>query len=196
MGSKERFVVPGDLLAVIEEYFPGEGTYVLEERGEIRAAVAGHPFIDVRARRLNVRPAGRTPKVPKRGSTVYGYVSMVPRDDLALVRTTMEYPLLKIRELEWFPGILHISQASDKYVNSIYQVVRLGDIVKAQVLNSKPPYILSIRQPSYGVVAALCSRCGALLEKRPGTHLLICPRCGNKESRKTSPSYMYPLRGR
>jgi len=194
VAQPSKLVLPGDLLAVIEEYLPGEGTYVFEEAGEIRAAITGYPFIDMKTRKLNVKPAGRTPRIPRRGSIIHGYVSMVPREDLALVRMVGDERMRRLSGS--FTGVLHISQASEKYVNSIYQVVRLGDLIRAHVLSSKPPYILSIKLPQFGVVVAFCSQCGAILEKRPGSHLLVCPRCGNKEARKVSTYYMYRSRTR
>lgn len=186
-----RFVYPGQPLAVIEEFIPGEGVYVAD--GTIYAAVTGVVEVDSVSRRISVRPATPKPRVPTKGSIVHGYVANIPRDDLAIVKITHDEKLVPFSD--GFTGILHVSQAANRHVNSIYDVVRVGDAVRVQVLTGRNPFIVSIKQASLGVIAAYCSRCGAPLYRVPGQQHLVCLRCGNREQRKVATGYLFVRKG-
>lgn len=184
-------VYPGDPLCMIEEYAPGDGTYV-DEKGVVRAAVVGVVRVDNAARRISVEPASRKPRMPRKGRSVYAYVYGVPREDLALARIFADERMIPYNG--FFNGVIHISQASDKMLKSIYDAVKPGDVVKATVLSPQPPFMLSLKRPQDGVVLAYCSRCGAPLYRVPGQPQLVCLRCGNVEQRKTSPNYILVAR--
>ena len=57
-----QFVIPGQPLGVIEEFTPGEGTYV--EHGKIYANVSGRTLLDVQNKTVSVYPLVNTAKVP------------------------------------------------------------------------------------------------------------------------------------
>ncbi|RLF20306.1 MAG: RNA-binding protein, partial [Thermoprotei archaeon] len=104
------------------------------------------------------------------------------------------YAAVKIFEVEGkppltglFSGILHISQVSTSFVRTLYDVVRIGDIIRAQVLNRAPLYQISIRGREFGVVYALCSECLTPLVLR--SLQLFCPKCRRVEKRKVAFSY-------
>ena len=60
--------------------------------------------------------------------------------------------------------------------------------MRAKVIaNEKSPIQLTTKDKDLGVVYALCSRCRTPLIRRGDK--LICPRCGNVETRKLSPYY-------
>lgn len=189
---KGKLVYPGQPLAVIEEFLPGDGVYVAD--GTIYAAVTGVVEVDLSARRISVRSLTRTPRVPRKGDIVHGYVAAIPRDDIALIKVTHDEKMVPFSGT--FTAILHISQAADRHPSTIYDYVRVGDAVRVQVLNNGNPYIASIKHASLGVVVAYCSRCGAPLHRVPGQAHLVCLRCGNKESRKVASGYVYVKRGR
>ncbi len=187
-----RIVFPGEELAVIEEFIPGEGCY--EEGGRIYAARAGRVVVDMATRRISVKPFQDKPRIPRKGMTVHGYVQGVPREDIALITIIADERLRPFNGT--FTGILHVSQASIGRVESIYDVARLGEIVRATVLNNSNPFILSTRSASDGVILAFCSKCGAALYRVPGEEGLVCLRCGNREKRKISAHYMLVARPR
>ena len=180
-GSRE-LAVPGDLLGIAEEFLAGPGAY--EENYRVRAAVLGYVVRDTLGKVASVRPI-RYPNLPTPGSVVVGVVTEV-RDEYARVRIdavgdkVLQYP---------FTGILHIVQITERVGSTarIYDLVRLGDVVRAKVLSSRPPYILTAKEPKLGVVLASCSLCGATL--RPSGDKLVCPRCGNTERRKVAQGY-------
>ncbi len=180
----QKFVEPGDEIGVIEEFIPGVGTYV-DSLGVIRASLPGYVLVDMMSRQVVVRQATKVPRIPKKGECVYGVVVNV-RDELAIVHLISDCQ--GSRYSSEFTGLLHISQAADKYLKDIHEAVGLGDIIKARVTSDKLPYGLSLREGRNGVVIAFCSKCGSALKKLSG-EVLACPKCGNREKRKVSPDY-------
>ena len=185
-----QLVLPSDKLCTIEEFLPGEGVYTHE--GWVRSALVGRAFFDWSQRIVSViNPVGK-PRMPRRGSTVHGVVVALIRDDIVLVKIFADEHMRRFNGS--YTGFLHVSQASDRMVKSILEVVKPGDIIRAKVLNAKHPFQLNIKMGGYGVVAAFCSRCGAPLYRVPGQQHLVCSVCGNKEYRKVATGYIYVKR--
>jgi exosome complex component CSL4 len=88
-----------------------------------------------------------------------------------------------------FTGIIHISQTRREYLESMYDAFRIGDLIRARVLNNTNPFQLTTKEPSLGVVVAFCTRCGSILKKSDDR--LVCPICGNVEKRKISIMYYF-----
>ncbi len=184
MEERRKIVTPGEGLCVEEEFLPGSGTYV-DEGGVVRAAVIGEPVFDMASRRVNVRPLTRKNLLPKQGDIVVGVVSSV-KEDIAIIKVLgfeiyapFKNPLT---------GLLHISQISESRIENIYDAIKLGDLVRAKVINNYVPLLLSTKEPKLGVILAYCSKCGSVLIKKDST--LICPKCGNVEPRKVSIDYL------
>ncbi len=186
--SSGKVVLPGEELCVEEEFMPGSGAYV-DENGFVRAAVLGEPIYDMASRRVSVRPLTRRSLLPRQGDIVLGVVSGI-KEDVAIVKVLgfdIHAPFKNP-----ITGLLHISQISESRIESIYDAVRLGDLIKAKVLNNYIPLLLSTKEPRLGVVLAYCSKCGAVLVKESSG--LRCPSCGNVEQRKTSIDYLAVVR--
>jgi len=186
-GKNERPVVPGDPLAVIEEYNPGEGTYV-DESGWIRAAVKGIARFDVQARTVEVSPE-RPLRVPRANTDAVGVVTQV-RHDVVLVELYGKVRLQPTPRWEYeysgrFLGAIPIANISEEYVKDIADYYRPGDVVLVRVLNNQNPFHLATKQPQYGVLYAECSRCGTRLEP-VNQRTMKCPKCGHVEKRKVS----------
>jgi len=177
-----HLVVPGERLGVIEEFIPDSGTYVKD--GVIYSKIVGRALLDLLNKRVSVYPFVMGELVPKVSSIVVGQIGNAQSDNV-LVR------ILKIENKRLsgeFSGILHISDVSDRYVDSMNDVCKPGDIVRAEVISSKNRiFHLSINEKNLGIVYAFCSRCGTLLE--PQRFDLHCPKCGNIEKRKMAPDY-------
>ncbi len=178
-----RRVSPGDEICVIEEFLPGPGTF--EDDGIVRSALTGIVNADLMTRVVFVKPLVREPKIPERGDIVYGVVQVV-RDEFAIIKIIGDYQ--GRRYSVPYTGLLHISQATEKYVKNLYDVLRMGDVVKAKVLSSCLPYNLTLKEYRLGVVMAFCGKCGERLVKS-GSEVLKCPACGNVEHRKISSDY-------
>jgi len=179
-------VLPGDYLGVIEEYLPGEG--VREENGELYATRAGKVRINPEKMEISVQPVTDTPPLPQVGDIVLARVIEV-KPQAVIVQLLQIEGRENDREIATskLAGI-HISQVKEGFVEDITREFKIGDIVRAKVIaNEKSPIQLSTREKDLGVVYALCSRCRTPLIRRGDR--LICPRCGNVETRKLSPYY-------
>lgn len=176
------FVTPGEKLGVIEEFTPGAGTYVKD--GTIYAKIVGTALLDMLNKKVYVYPSTRVTSVPRVGSTVMGQVTGVT-SKTAIVR------LFKVgrRKISGvFTGVLHISDVSRGYTETMYEVCKPSDILRGKVVSElNRTYHLTTNDRRLGVVYAFCSQCGAMLEKQK--QKLICPRCGKTEKRKTALDY-------
>src|SRR3972149_10250587 len=84
-------------------------------------------------------------------------------------------------------GTIHISNVSEAYTEDIRDMFRLGDIIRAKVIQVKPPLQLTTAEPILGVVRAMCSQCRGPLEVRERD--LFCLRCERAERRKITQDY-------
>ncbi|MEM1725906.1 MAG: exosome complex RNA-binding protein Csl4 [Candidatus Bathyarchaeia archaeon] len=177
-----RFVLPGDLLGVVEEFIPNSGTYV--ENGNIYSNIVGMALIDFLNRKVSVYPLTYGARVPRVGSMVVGQVSSV----MPQIATVRIFRIGKRNLSGFFTGFLHVSDVNTKFVESMFEVCKAGDILRAKVISTKNrSYHLSIADRNLGVVYAFCSLCGGLLE-RSGSELK-CRKCGSIEKRKISADY-------
>jgi exosome complex component CSL4 len=175
--------VPGERLGVIEEFIPDAGTYVKD--GVIYSKIIGRALMDMLNRKVTVYPLKEGVKVPKAGATVIGQVGNAQSDNV-LVRITGVGA--KKRTSGAFGGILHISDVSDRYIDSMNEVCRPGDIIRAKVISEKNQiFHLTTDDRNLGVIYAFCSNCGTLLEQRRNE--MHCTKCGNIERRKTALDY-------
>ena len=186
MSQSERksglFVVPGDRLGVIEEFTPGPGTYV--EHGTIHSKITGCTLLDMLNKKVSVYPLVQAASVPQIGSIVFGQVLDVKSKKAVLRISQIEKKSLS----GFFSGILHISDVSPSYVETMFSVCKTGDIMKAQVISNKNrTFYLSTAEKNLGVIYALCSRCGHVLQLEERG--MRCSRCGNIERRKVAPDY-------
>ncbi len=179
---KSQFVLPGERLGVIEEFVPNTGTYVRE--GIIYSGVVGQVLFDLLNKRVSVRPLILEAKIPKVGSTVLGQVSHVQTENASVRIFKIGNKMLS----GVFSGVLHISDVQPSYVETMFNVCKPSDIVRAKVISEmNQVYHLTTNDKNLGVVYAFCSNCGYALElKRQNMH---CPRCGKIEKRKIALDY-------
>ena len=114
--SKKYIAVPGEKLYVIEEYLPGTGTYSCPD-GWIRSSVLGAVYIDNVQKIVYVKHVRNKPNIPKPGDIIIGVVSSVS-EDLAFI-DIFQIEGVNSRNID-FTGVLHISQASDVFINTLY----------------------------------------------------------------------------
>lgn len=179
-----HLVLPGERLGVIEEFIPDSGTYVKD--GVIFSKIVGRSLVDLQNRRVSVYPVVKTAVVPKVSTVVIGQVGNAQSDNV-LVKI---FRIGNKRLSGNFGGILHVSDVSDRYVNSMSDVCKPGDIIRGKVISEKNQiFHLSTNDKGLGVLYAFCSRDGMLLEQQSQRYDLKCPKCGNVETRKLSPDY-------
>ena len=177
-----HLVSPGERLGVIEEFIPDSGTYVKD--GIIYSKIVGRALMDLLSKNVSVYPLISGTPVPKVSATVIGQVGHAQSDNVFV----KIFKLGSKKLSGVFTGILHVSDVRERYVKSMNEVCKPGDIVRAKVISDKNQvFHLSTNDKSLGVLYAFCSRCASLLElKRYEMH---CPKCGNVEKRKTAMDY-------
>jgi len=177
-----RLVLPGDLIGTAEEFVPGLGTY--EDGGRIYAALLGHTKVDPTDHAVRVEALHAVPRLHE-NDAVYARVDEIKS---AMAVVTIVAAAENGRTVPGAPeGTIHISKAKDGYTDTLADEFGPGDIVLAQVLQSHPSVKLSTAPAAFGVVAARCQVCHALLERKAKE--LHCPRCGRREHRKIAESY-------
>ena len=177
-----RVVLPGDEVAVTEEYESGEGTY--ERDGKIYAVAPGILALDDSSKVAKVTQFNPPAKL-RVGDIVYATVSDI-RSSMATAEVVVLHGV--DRQLSGdTEGAIHISHVSSEYTEEFRQVFRLGDIIRAQVIQAQPSLQLTTAGPNLGVVKALCSECRGPLVKRGSE--LYCERCEHSEQRKTTSDY-------
>lgn len=179
----EKVVVPGEFIGTIEEYVPGQN--VVEINGKIFSNIYGTVHIDDKNMTVNIKPVVDLP-ILKVGEIVYAVVQEIYSEFVLLTVVAIEGV-----EREIVGGrqdaIIHVSKVSDRYVEDIGKMFRIGDIVRAKVIKAKPSIQLTTAEPHLGVVKALCMKCRGPLRKVD--NYLYCDRCGRKETRKISLDY-------
>src|SRR2546425_7484589 len=177
-----KMVLPGDEIATAEEFEPGEGTY--EKNGLVFAATPGVLVLDPGNRVARVR-AFNPPAELKVGDIVYGAI-----DDIGGMMATASILAIHGRSRQISgesEGTIHISNVSEDYTEDIHDKFRLGDVIRAKVVQVKPSVQLKTAEPDLGVVKALCSVCRGPLELRGRD--LYCPRDERTEQRKLAADY-------
>ncbi len=177
-----HLVLPGERLGVIEEFIPDSGTYVTD--GVIFSKIVGRSLLDLQNRRVSVYPVGNEAVFPKVATVVIGQIGNAQSDNVLVKIFRIGQKSLSGN----FGGILHVSDVSDRYVDSMSDVCKPGDIVRAKVISEKNQvFHLSTNDKNLGIMYAFCSRDGTLLEQ--DRYDLKCPKCGNIEKRKMAPDY-------
>ena len=174
--------MPGDEIALLEEYVPGAGAY--EEDGVVYSEYAGFLTLDPVEKIASVEPVKQTGALHK-GDIVYGVIRSI-RSMMAVV-DTLEIEG-RTREIAGSTnGTLHISKMSTRYVSDVERVFRLGDIIRAEVISAEPSLQLSTARADLGVVLALCRRCRKPMIRKG--RALYCEDCEITENRPVSARY-------
>jgi exosome complex component CSL4 len=180
--SSRKMVLPGDEVAISEEYIPGEGTY--EAGGKIYSSMVGELELDKRDMVARVR--GFNPPLElKQGDIVIGTVEDVKSSMVIISVVAVEGKTRAITgENE---GTIHISKVSEGYTKDLSREFRVGDIVRAKILQAKPSLQLTTGSKEFGVVKAHCSVCRQpmILKGRE----LYCENCERSEPRKIADDY-------
>ena len=183
MLSNGEFLLPGDTICNIEEALPGEGTY--EAKGLIYANVTGTVFMDKKKRTVSIFPKVKKPLVPKKGDVIIGQAESVNKH-----MTAIAVKYLNGQSIEpSYSAIMHISQCTRAYLDSMFDAIKEGDIVRGKIVDAHTiPLQFTTTYNELGVIYALCSICGERLRYlRRGT--LKCDNCGSVEPRKIAEDY-------
>jgi len=178
-------VVPGDKIAVIEEFLPDKNCF--EEDGSIIAEVTGEVIKDSKSHKIAVKPSKEHFSLNK-GDIGYGRVEFVKKQ----VASVDIIKINNVNVAKPINSILHVSEASRRFVRNMYEVTRPGDWIKFRVTRTEKPIYISFIGEDLGVVIALCNHCGhELVFFRRNS--LKCLNCNAVQGRITSKMYGKPL---
>lgn len=166
-----EFIFPGKEIATTEEAVAGQGT--AEENGSIVSSVIGIPS-------LNGGKAGvinpKAVRMLAKGDVIYGKVFDV-FDQVAMIQfKPTDGNIATGADMSF----LRISEVQKGYTDSFRDILKIGDLVKARILDVSPLGVyLTIAAPELGVVRAFCSACRGELDSK-----LYCSYCDRAERRK------------
>ena len=176
--QKGTGVLPGDKVAVSEEFLPGRHTY--DDSGLIRSLTSGSVVRDTKNMEISVKPAVE-PEVIKVDDWVTGQVEGAQANSANI----HIYFLNGKPTYKDFSGMLSLRGLSGGGRGARRTTpVKMGDVVRCRVFSLLNGIIhLTIDEPDMGVVAALCGNCGKPLLRGSATRAK-CDECGNVEERK------------
>ena len=176
------FVLPGDMVGSLEEFVPGDYTYARE--GMIFANTAGLVRVDPKTRSASIIPKTNPPVKLGQGDIVVGEVIDL-KDSLVIVSLAFKKGH-EDRPISDEEATIHISNVRNSYVKDLRSLFSMRDILKAKIVDGRQMR-LSTGDEDLGVIKAYCNRCLTGLMKKDGK--LVCPNCGNNETRKMSSAY-------
>jgi exosome complex RNA-binding protein Csl4 len=150
--SDRKIVEPGTPLAYSEELLAGPGVY--DDGTQLRAAVYGVAHTDPKSMTLSVVSAGKAVAQIEKGDVVIGQVTYIKPEALASVK------LVAVRGKEGrsillpVDATLHIGKIDARFIKSVDDEIRTGDLIRAKVIGTKGGPQLATDKPEYGVVQA------------------------------------------
>jgi exosome complex component CSL4 len=182
---------PGDQIAFIEEFESGKNTYV--DDGSIRSSTVGRKVYDLKRRIVRIEQKN-TPKLPKIGDIIVGYIDM-------LFGSMISVRILYINEVKSISGFSAISttrgislsggqsgwsrERGDRRSRITF---RVGDIIRGRVVSLLNSNIhITISERDFGVIYTLCYNCGGNTVKL--NNAVKCVECGTYEERKLTSDY-------
>lgn len=183
--SDDSWVLPGDKIAIIEEFLPDETCY--EKDGGIYSKILGRVVTDTKKHKISVIPKNPHRTI-KNGDVGLGRVEFMKKQiaSVNIYHLNQENISIPIR------AVLHISEASRRFVRNMYEVARPGDWLRFRIIRGIKPVYISLIGNGLGVVISYCIQCGHELEyKRRNT--LECINCESIQPRITSKYFGNPL---
>lgn len=180
------FVMPGDKIAVSEQYLPSKWAY--DDGGYIKAEVIGKVHFDNKKHEVSVIPETSHPAALEPGSIIIGEITAV-RGQRAMVKIHgMKNNPRKL--VAPYSGAIHISQVKEGYLAKLTDAFHIGDMIQAKVTKVLGDSVdLETIDKELGVLKAMCTRCRAYLKTTDNKELMRCPKCDKKEKRKISINY-------
>lgn len=175
-------VLPGDEVAIAEEYMSGEGTY--EADGKIYASAVGELDLDPREKLAKVI-LDNPPIVLQEGDVVLAEVTDA-KPAMAICSVISQEGHERAVSSETLASV-HVSKISSSYVEDAGDLMRPGDLIRATVIQADPSVQLSTSGPHFGVLMALCGRCRTPMVRKGRN--LYCERCDRSEQRKLADDY-------
>jgi len=182
MAENEEVVIPGEKIGTAEEVIPGRGTF--EEDGNVYSMELGKYRFDDEDMKATVKNLN-SPAYLKKRDLIIAVVTDI-RNAMVIARAV--HIVGTSRQIAGETTVsLHVSKVSRDYVQDVGRMFRVGDYIRARVIQVKPSLQITTADRELGVLRALCMKCRTPM-KRHG-NVLKCPECGRIETRKIAADY-------
>ena len=179
-----KFVMPGDEVAIEEEYAAGEGTFAQD--GTVYAAQVGTLVLDDDSCTASIA-CPNPPNILHKGDIVYAVVADI-RKTMATADVIAKDGSDRNVGGETYATI-HVSKISPKYTDNVDGELRKGDYIRAKVTETKPSLQLTTKDPHLGCIRSLCSRCKTEMVRSKNGEGLYCTECRYARPRKLADDY-------
>lgn len=154
INTKSKPALPGDRLATIEEFAPGQGTVISGE--SVISTIVGEAVPDMRNRVINVQLSKKTVgSIPKTDDLIMGTVQSAQP---SMVQVTIE-AVNDVPSSKEFTGMLSLRDERRRRNTS---PIKAGDVIRARVSSTKNSiFHLSVDSSNCGVLYTVCSVCGS-----------------------------------
>lgn len=177
--ADSQIIFPGEILGNELEVIPGIGTKNIN--GLVCSLFVGKS--EIKEKKANVYPKKVLAKILPFSEVLGVVIDII--EPIAIVAIK---PIGKHVVDKGDIGILHISNASDRFLSTIKEAVKVGDIILAKVVEIDKSIQISIKGQKYGVISAY-----SRLKKTPmikiGYDKVKCPKTNTVEKRKLSSYY-------
>ena len=169
-------VLPGDEIAVIEEYEAGSNACVDEH--VVRATVIGETETDQKNRLVNVKNY-KTTSIPEKGDIIIGTVEAVMGSMIAVLINYINSKPVK-SQVECICATRSLRKKN---------VALVKDIVKLKIIGHLNGAIhAGMQEPELGVLFTKCRKCG--MNVKPLRDIIKCVECGWTDDRKLSSDFL------
>ncbi|MEM4931809.1 MAG: exosome complex RNA-binding protein Csl4 [Nitrososphaerota archaeon] len=175
--EKQQIALPGEKLCVLEEFLSGKGTKVSAD-GVVFATMVGRVKFDRKKREVQVE-AIKEPDNIAVGDVVLGEIKELQSKSAVIKIIGKNGRLLKHHRT----AVLLTKLGSKE---SLGHHVSVGDIILAKVTSIISGLInVSIWEPGFGVLQAICDNCGATMTSvKKDKYNVYCPKCRKFDTRK------------
>ena len=171
-----NLVLPGDKIAVIEEYEAGRNA--CDDGHIVRAAVVGKSEVDKKERLVNVKN-NKPISIPEKGDVVIGTVEAVMGSMIVVLINYINSKPVK-SQVECICATRSLRKKN---------VALVKDLVKLKIIGHLNGAIHgTIQDPELGVLFTKCRKCG--MDVKPLRDIIKCIECGWTDDRKLSNDFL------
>ena len=171
-----NFVLPGDRIAVTEEYEAGKNA--CDDGHIVRSTVIGENEIDKKERLVNVKNYKFT-SIPEKDDIVIGTVEAVMGSMMVILIKYINSKPVK-SQVECICATRSIRKRN---------VALVKDLVKLKIIAHLNGAIhATVQEPELGVLFTKCRKCG--MDVKPLRDIIKCVECGWTDDRKLSSDFL------
>jgi CxxC-x17-CxxC domain-containing protein len=181
------FVTPGDKIGLSGD----AGAGVVEQNGELVATQIG--FATATEGSVCIRSTTPDePRMPEIGDVIIGQVNRLQTKTAEIRILHVEGKPIRDMPAEQLFGDLFVAEVVNRFMPAPGDAMRLNDLVRAEVLKTKPIIKLTTKpKPRYGVLHAACPACGEKLtpSDKVDDFNVACGRCDYSAFRALADDY-------